>query len=340
VSTASTLSGATVLAYLEVHNGEVKKSSLEVLAEARRQAAALAGRVALVVLGPGAEQLAPSLRGAHKVFVSADNLHRNFHLEAQASLLSKAVRASEAQLVLLAATPVGREVAAALAGSLDSAVAADAVALRVSEGRVEVTRPVYAGKALLTVRFRRLPAVVTLRPNVFSAKGDGPDAAPGEQGSPEVVHLDAIDAARLKSRVVAVLDPPHRVADHTEASIIVTGGRGLKRQGDSDEQVRANFQVLESLARKLGGVVGASRAVCDAGWRPHSDQIGQTGKTVAPKLYIACGVSGAIQHLAGMSSSSCIVAVNQNADAPIFKVADYGIVGDLFEVVPAMERAL
>jgi electron transfer flavoprotein alpha subunit len=190
---------------------------------------------------------------------------------------------------------------------------------------VKVTRPVYAGKALLVARFRRLPAVVTLRPNAFA-----PPA--GEEGAaPETVELPP-RAAGGPYRVVDTIAPEVVKPDLTEADIIVSGGRGLKGP--------ESFGVLESLASAIGAVVGASRAVCDAGWRPHSDQVGQTGKTVSPRLYIACGISGAIQHLAGMSSSKCIVAINKDPKAPIFQVADYGIVGDLFEVVPALEAEL
>ena len=191
-------------------------------------------------------------------------------------------------------------------------------------GALEVVRPVYAGKARLRVRAAGGALVCTLRPNVFAA---------GEPGGAEAaVEVVAAAPGAAKSRVVGTEATAGGKMDLTEAPIIVSGGRGMKGP--------EHFALLEALARKLGAVVGASRAVVDDGWRPHADQVGQTGKTVSPQLYIACGISGAIQHLAGMRTSKVIVAVNKDREAPIFKVADYGIVGDVFEVVPALTAAL
>ena len=194
-----------------------------------------------------------------------------------------------------------------------------------SPASVVVTRPVYAGKALLKVRVAGSPAVLSLRPNVFTPV-QRPKA--GAQESASV----AGSAGRV---VVTQIKPaPAGTLDVAEAPIIVSGGRGLKEP--------ANFQILEELARAFGGTaaVGASRAVVDAGWRPHADQVGQTGKTVSPTLYVAVGISGAIQHLAGMRTAKVIVAINKDKDAPIFKVADYGIVGDLFAVVPKLTEEI
>jgi electron transfer flavoprotein alpha subunit len=317
------VSAPSFLVYLELHGGRIKKPSLETFGEALRLAAG--APLSALILGPGAEAQAASLAGAERVFACDDPLHESFHLGAQADALKAAAEACGASMILLAATPAGRELAAAAAADLGTCVASDVTLLRLDGGVLEFTRPIYAGKALQTARFRSLPAVATLRPNVFAP----PPAAAG--APPEVVRLEPPAPFAYRSRIVEILEPEEKKLDLTEADIIVSGGRGL----GGPEQ----FAVIESLARALGAVVGASRAVCDAGWRPHSDQVGQTGKTVSPKLYIACGISGAIQHLAGMSSSRCIVAINKDRGAPIFQVADYGIVGDLFEVVPALERA-
>jgi electron transfer flavoprotein alpha subunit len=313
-----------VLVHLEARDGRIKKPSLEALGEARRIAGRTGGEVAAVILGPGARGAAAAARGASRAFVEESAVFRSFHLDLVARSVTEAARASGAGMVLLAATAAGRETAAAVAADLATCVAADVVQVSLDGDTVTVKRPVYAGKAILTTRVRRLPAVITLRPNVFAAE-------PGGDPPREIVSL-APPPADLRERVVETIEPEVVKLDLTEADIIVSGGRGLKGP--------ENFRMIEELAAALGGVVGASRAVCDAGWRPHSDQVGQTGKTVSPRLYIACAISGAIQHLAGMSSSKCIVAINKDPNAPIFQVADYGIAGDAFTVVPALTEAV
>ena len=222
--------------------------------------------------------------------------------------------------VVFAATATGRDLAPRVAARLGVGMATDVTDVAVEGAAVVATRPVYAGKALQKVRVTAKPAVVSVRPNVFIA-----DAA-ASQVKPETL------AVAAPGRVVVreIKAAPAGMLDVAEAQIIISGGRGLKEP--------ANFKVLEDLARAFGAraAVGASRAVVDAGWRPHADQVGQTGKTVSPSLYIAVGISGAIQHLAGMRTSKVIVAINKDKDAPIFKVADYGVVGDLFEIVPKL----
>jgi electron transfer flavoprotein alpha subunit len=194
----------------------------------------------------------------------------------------------------------------------------------VEQGQITVSRPVYAGKALYRLRMTSQPCVLTIRPNHIT---------PVEQRrapSTEQMPAPALDSS-LKT--IAIKEPPGAKLDVAEASIIVSGGRGLKEP--------ANFALLEELAAAIGGAaVGASRAVVDAGWRPHADQVGQTGKTVSPTLYIAVGISGAIQHIAGMRNAKVIVAINKDKDAPIFKIADYGIVGDLFDIVPRLTQEI
>jgi len=225
----------------------------------------------------------------------------------------------------MSATAMGKDCAPRVAVKLKAGYAADCTALRIENGELIATRPVYAGKALTDVKFNSQIKVVTLRPNVFPVK-----TYDGQQATMKAVSIPLTDND-FAARTVDVLQGSGKI-DVAEADIIVTGGRGLKAP--------ENFAMIEELANVLGAAVGASRAVVDAGWRPHEEQVGQTGKTVAPSLYIAVGVSGAIQHVAGMSSSKYIVAINKDKDAPIFQIADYGIVGDAFEIVPALTQEL
>jgi electron transfer flavoprotein alpha subunit len=227
-------------------------------------------------------------------------------------------------MVFLPASQMGKDVAPRVAIKLGAGLAADCIALRIDGNDVIATRPVFAGKGLLDVRITTPVKVFTLRPNIFDATEEGADA----RVEARTVRLDPADTVTIVKEVKVAAGRP----DVTEADIIVSGGRGMKGP--------EHFALIERLADALGAGVGASRAVVDAGWRPHDEQVGQTGKTVSPSLYIACGISGAVQHLAGMSSSKFIVAVNRDKDAPIFQIADYGIVGDVFEVLPALTEEL
>lgn len=320
-----------VLVFIERREGEIKRTSLEAAAVAQRLAAKLGGRLEAVALGPGAAASAADLgaAGVARLHAAEHDLLSLYTAEAYAAVVAEAARRSSATLVIVAGTAMGRDVAARSAARLRAAAASDLIEIDVAaDGVLRGKRPVYSGKAVATVALRGPgPAVVTLRPNMF---------APGEAPPPvetEVVPLElpiAADAVRV--RTVEVVHADRRELDVAEASVVVAGGRGLKEP--------ANFDVVRRLAEALGAAVGASRAVVDAGWIEHAHQVGQTGKVVSPNLYIACGISGAVQHLAGMSSSKVIVAINRDADAPIFKVADYGIVGDLFEVVPALTEAV
>jgi electron transfer flavoprotein alpha subunit len=245
--------------------------------------------------------------------------------EGCAQAIADRVKHGEYQAVVFAASATGKDLAPRVAAKLGVGVAGDLTDLRADSGGLVVTRPVYAGKALLTVRVAARPAVLSVRPNIFT---------PVER--PQAGAAQTVAVAVSPSRVVVreIKAAPAGTLDVAEAQIIISGGRGLKEP--------ANFKVLEDLARAFGGgaAVGASRAVVDAGWRGHADQVGQTGKTVSPSLYIAVGISGAIQHLAGMRTSKVIVAINKDKDAPIFKVADYGVVGDLFEIVPTLTEEI
>jgi electron transfer flavoprotein alpha subunit len=323
--------GESILVFAERRDGQVKRPSLEAVATARRLADGIGGRVDALALGPGAADCAGELasHGAERLFAVDEGHLELYAAEAYAACLAEAARQAEAVAVLAAATVMGKELAARAAARLGSACASDLVEIEIDgDGTLRGTRPVYSGKAFARISVPKArPVVATLRPNVFAA------GEPETSRQAEVVALEApIGAEELRVRTVRVDKPKQQEIDVAEAAVIVAGGRGLKGE--------ENFGLIRDLAAALGGAVGASRAVVDAGWIHHPHQVGQTGKVVSPSLYIACGISGAIQHLAGMSGSKTIVAVNKDPEAPIFKVADYGIVGDLFEVLPAFTAAV
>ena len=307
------------LAVLEQRDGVLRKVSHEVVTGAQR----LGGSVDAVACAAGPVQGADRLGtfGADTVTTLTNAGFATYAPEGYAQAITDRVKAGAYDAVVFAASATGKDLAPRVAAKLGVALAADVTDVGVEGGAVVVTRPVYAGKALLKVKVTAKPAVLSLRPNVFT-----PVERP-KAGAAETVAV-SVAAGRVVVKEIKAADAG--ALDVAEATIVVSGGRGLKEP--------ANFTVLEELARAFGGraAVGASRAVVDAGWRPHADQVGQTGKTVSPTLYIAVGISGAIQHLAGMRTSKVIVAINKDKDAPIFKVADYGVVGDLFEIVPRL----
>jgi electron transfer flavoprotein alpha subunit len=312
-----------VLAVLEQRDGNLRKVSHEVVTGARRLADALGGEVHAIVLAAGAVPGidAAGRYGADKVISATHAGFAQYAPEGYTRAVAERAKSGGYGAVVFAASAQGKDLAPRVAARLGVPLAADVTELAVDGGAVIVTRPVYAGKAQLKVKVTATPAVVSLRPNVFT-----PVERP-KAGTAEVAPVSG-DAGRVV--VKGIKAAAGGTLDVAEASIVVSGGRGMKEP--------ANFRLLEDLAAALGGraAVGASRAVVDAGWRPHGDQVGQTGKTVSPSLYVAVGISGAIQHLAGMRTAKVIVAINKDKDAPIFKVADYGIVGDLFEVVPKL----
>ncbi|MBI4880726.1 MAG: electron transfer flavoprotein subunit alpha/FixB family protein [Planctomycetes bacterium] len=308
-----------IIAFAEQREGALKKSAREVVTAAAKVGRELGAGVVAVAFAEGAVEGAGALGcyGATEVLLAGGG-----GPAACARVLATLARERQARAVLLPASAEGKDIAPRVAALLDAPQASDCVRLRAAAGAIEAVRPVYGGKALWTVRSRAPCFLATLRPNVFTA-----DESLGAALEP--VRLAPAGAPAAAATLKEVLAPQGgRRLEVTEADVIVAGGRGMKAP--------EHFALLEGLAEALGGTVGASRAVVDAGWRPHAEQIGQTGKTVAPTLYVACGISGAIQHLAGMSSSRVIVAINKDPEAPIFKVADYGVVGDVLEVVPAL----
>jgi len=311
---------ANVLVVLEQRDGVLKRVSLEALTAGRALADRLGGEVHAVGLGPaGFTAGAAGAHGADTVFLAADDRVRLYQPGPYGATVAKLAQGGYAA-VLLAATALGKDLGPRLAARLGAPLAADVTALEVDGGAIVVTRPVYAGKASYRLRVTAPQVVISLRPNNFRP------AEAARAGA--VATIAVVDGTG--SRTASVKEPEHAALDVAEAGIVVAGGRGLKES--------QHFQLLDDLAAAFGAqaAVGASRAVVDAGWRPHAEQVGQTGKVVSPNLYIAVGVSGAIQHLAGMRTSRVIVAINKDKDAPIFKVADYGIVGDLFEIVPRL----
>jgi len=312
---------ANVLAVTEQRGGALRKTSREVVWAARQLADAMGGTVDALVLGaPGVEATGFGLGGvgADRVLVAGDASFANYSPCGYAGTAAAVAKAGGYGAVLVSATAAGRDLAPRIAARLDAPLATDVTGVAFADGKVTATRPVYAGKAIQQLTLDAPLAVVSLRPNTF---------APGAAAKVGAVsQVPAVTASRVTVREVKAAGQGK--LDVAEATVVVSGGRGLKGP--------EHFALIEKLAQALGGAVGASRAVVDAGWRPHAEQVGQTGKTVSPQLYVAVGISGAIQHLAGMKTAKVIVAINKDKDAPIFQVADYGIVGDLFEIVPRL----
>jgi electron transfer flavoprotein alpha subunit len=307
----------------EQREGALRKVSFELASTARKLADQLGEEVGAVLLGSGVEAMAAELGkyGVDKVFVADNPALEPYTTDAHAVAVAKAVKDNDPSILLLGASMQGKDLSARLVGKLATGMATDCIDVKIADGKLLAIRPMYAGKCFGEVIVTGTPQMASLRPNVFTIVENAKAGA--------VVKFDpALDAAQLKTKVLEIQKEAAGKIDVSEANIIVSGGRGMKGP--------EGYGILEELAKMLGAAVGASRAAVDAGWRPQSDQVGQTGKVVSPNLYIACGISGAIQHLAGMSSSKYIVAINKDADAPIFQRADYGIVDDLFKVVPAL----
>jgi len=317
-----------ILVLLERRGSELKAASLQALSTARRLADATGDRVVALAFGAGAASAAAlaGVHGADRLFAVDDAALDLYAPEVYAATLADVATQCAADTILAAGTSLGRDVAARACARLGTGLLSDVVELeRTAGGGLRGKRPVYSGKAYAwaSVPDAR-PSMATLRPNVFSAVA----------GGPREVEVVAIAPASVPQhgRVVRLETPAAQEQDVAEAAIVVSGGRGMKAP--------EHFALIRNLAAALGGAVGASRAVVDAGWISHAHQVGQTGKVVSPSLYIACGISGAIQHLAGMSSSKVIVAINKDPEAPIFKVATYGIVGDVFEVLPKLTEEI
>ena len=317
-----------ILVFIEEREGKVKKTSLEALSAARKMADSMQEAVVALRIGAGEPSANLAHFGADRIVSAQHDLLNAYSTQGYGAAVAQAAKKLEPRFILSSASAMGRDLMPRVAAKLGVGLAQDCIEARVIEDKqLECVRPIYAGKAYSRVRLLMAPAMATLRPNVFSlGEADSARSAETEVLVPE------LDPAKIRASVKEVKATAGQKVELTEANIIVSGGRGIKGPDF--------FPVVEKLADALNGALGASRAAVDAGWIDHQHQVGQTGKTVSPTLYIACGISGAIQHLAGMSSSKFIVAINKDPEAPIFNVADYGIVGDVFEVVPALTEAI
>lgn len=308
-----------VFAITEQRDGELRKVSFEVVSEGRRLADGLGADLTAVVLGASVEGLAEELKkyGPDKILVADDAALADYTTDAYTNVLAELVQAADPAVIITGASAQGKDLSGRLAARLDAGVAMDCTEIKLDNGVLTYTRPMFGGKIIANVEIEGSPQVVAIRPNVMDAVENSKESA---------IEKPAVQVGDVKTKVVEMKMETGDKLELTEADIIVSGGRGTG--GD--------YAAIEALANELGAAVGASRSAVDEGWRPHSDQVGQTGKTVSPTLYVACGISGAIQHLAGMSTSKHIVAINKDEEAPIFSKADFGIVGDLFELVPAI----
>ncbi|MBI4811010.1 MAG: electron transfer flavoprotein subunit alpha/FixB family protein [Ignavibacteriales bacterium] len=316
-----------ILAFAEQREGKFKKSAFEVTQTAKGLTEKLGADLVTLVIGNNIEEIMSELGafGATRVVAAQDTRLHHYSTTAYSKIVAEVAQKEQASILFFPASQMGKDLAPRVAAKLSAGLAADCIAIRVDGSEIFATRPVYAGKIMMDVKVTSPVKIFTLRPNVFTATARDGSTVSIEKYSTQL--SDADFAAKATGVKVTEGRP-----DVTEANIIVSGGRGVKGP--------EHFHLIEKLADVLGGAVGVSRAVVDAGWRPHDEQVGQTGKTVSPTLYIACGISGAIQHIAGMSSSKYIVAVNKDKDAPIFQIADYGIVADLFEVLPPLTEEL
>jgi len=313
---------SVILTFAETRAGVLRRASLEAASEARRLADAASASVVSVVIGEADESVPAALasHGVDKVIRFAAKELASYSSESYGRALAQAVASESPLALLIPYTALGKDLAPRVAFLTGAGLVSDCSSLQIAGGRLEAQRAQYSGKLMASFVWTTPVQIATLRPNVFSL------SAPVQGRSCEVVQAEVDTATRARVREFKARDEGKK--ELAEAQIVVSGGRGLK--------AAEHYKLIEELGAAMGAAVGASRAIVDDGWVPHSFQVGQTGKTVSPTLYIACGISGAIQHLAGMSSSRVIVAINKDPEAPIFKVANYGIVGDVFEVLPPL----
>ncbi len=314
-----------IVAILEQRENKLKKASFEAVSVAVRLAKDLNLETEAITVGNEIENLNETAKyGINKIVQLKNEIFKNYSPSGYADSLAKYLKETDAKYIVIPNTALGKDLAPRLAVKLNAGILMDCIKLEILNGEVIATRPIYAGKALLDAKLKSHTKIFTIRPNVFKAEQNG---ATSEAN----IETKEISDTNFNTKVVEFKVSEGKL-DVAEADIIVSGGRGLKNP--------ESFKLVEDLADAFGAAVGASRAVVDAGWRPHREQVGQTGKTVSPSLYVACGISGAIQHLAGMSSSKYIVAINKDKDAPIFTVADYGIAGDVFEILPKLTEEI
>lgn len=307
----------------------MKKATKELIGAARHITETTGGAIDAVVIGDGAGAAAEGIKGygLRSIIVIEDEVLANYSTEGYAKALGDILEAKKSAYVLLGATAMGRDLAPRVTARVDGVMFSDCIDLRMEGGTCVVRRPVYSGKVFIEIAPEGgRTTFITIRPNNL------PPAEPAGDGTEIVTHAAGVTSDAIRAIALEIVPLTGGRPDVTEADVIVSGGRAMKE--------RSNFKIIEKLADLLEAAVGASRAAVDAGYADHAIQVGQTGKIVNPKLYIACGISGAIQHLAGMRSSKVIVAINKDANAPIFEKAHYGIVGDLFEIVPILTEEI
>jgi len=311
-------------------SGGLKKSTREALGAARRMVGSSGGGEVSAVVAAGENgDFSPMLAafGADKVLCAVRPEFALYSPGGYAAAAAAAAEIVKPAAILVPGTALGKDLTPRLSARLSAGAATDCVAVEVDGGKITALRPAFTGKVQMRVGFKSSPAIICLRPNVF------PPEAEDKSRNAETVTLSLELAGKdLALKITGVEKRESDRPDVAEADLIVSGGRGMRAP--------EGFRLLEELSSVLGAGIGASRAAVDSGWRPHGDQVGQTGKFVSPSLYVACGISGAVQHLAGMIGSKCIVAINKDAEAPIFKVANYGIVGDVYQVLPALIEEL
>ncbi|HUU29530.1 MAG TPA: electron transfer flavoprotein subunit alpha/FixB family protein [archaeon] len=320
-----------VLVFAETTDGlSLKKSTREALGAGRRIVDKTGGgevSAALPVVSSGELPAALAAWGADRVLVAESSEFASYSPGGFTAAVVAAARKTQPSAILIGGTAHGKDLTPRLSARLEAPAATDCISIEIEGDKIFVLRPAYGGKVQMKVGFGKLPAILALRPNAFEALPE--DSSRKAEVETLEVPLEEKD---LALKITGTEKSKSERPDVAESDLVVSGGRGMRES--------ENFRLLEELAEALGAGVGASRAAVDAGWRPHGDQVGQTGKFVSPSLYIACGISGAVQHLAGMIGSKVIVAINKDPDAPIFKVANYGIVGDVFDVVPAIIQEL
>ncbi|NOX97467.1 MAG: electron transfer flavoprotein subunit alpha [Nitrospirae bacterium] len=319
-----------VWVFAEQREGKLQPVGLELLGEGRKLADTLGEELEAVLFGRDMESSARELitYGADKVYLVSDEKLYHYRCGLYTSLLTDLIKERKPEIVLFGATTLGRSLAPRVAARLRTGLTADCTGLEIDEEKklLRQTRPAFGGNIMATILCpNHRPQMSSVRPKVMKKP------SPDNSRKGEIIKIEAkVDEEDVVTRVLDIIREEARVVDLQEAEIIVSGGRGIGKP--------ENFKLIEELAEVLGGAVGASRATVDAGWIPSYHQVGQTGKTVQPKIYIACGISGAIQHQVGMRSSEIIIAINKDPHAPIFNIATYGIVGDLLQVVPNLTR--
>ena len=317
---------SNILIVTEIQNGKIREASFELVTLARKLAEASGRGVKSLVVGSGVADTAADFaaKGGDETLVADDTALANYSVDAWSRAIRAAVDAADADVVLISNTPSGWDVAPRIAAGLDAAFASDCFDAEVKDGKLIVYRRVFNGKLDAQLTCAEGAVVISVQPGAcdpFEGSTDG-----------KATNL-SLDLSSLSAKFIEIKPAEFTGVDLTKADIVVSGGRGVGNPEKFPE-------VIQPLVDALGGAMGASRPVVDAGWLPHAHQVGSSGQVVTPKLYIACGISGAIQHLVGMKNSNYIIAINKDADAPIFEVANLGVVGDLFEVVPALTAAV